>query len=113
MNFNNIEQIHKQIILDLTIRTLERDRKHIGNFKMQRAFEMWFDSKVNEMYNELKNIKVDLGKNGVKLQGSKLDGDFTVYSVIEKGVVSEKRYSNIALKNHCEVEVKRLLGLTN
>jgi len=36
---------HRQIILDLTIRTLERESKHLGELKMQRAFEMWIDEK--------------------------------------------------------------------
>ncbi|WP_140422951.1 hypothetical protein [Ureibacillus sinduriensis] len=79
---------------------------------MQRAFDMWFDNQIMMLHSDLKNIKAELGKNGVKLQGSKPDGDFTVYTIVEKGMVSEeKRYSNIALRNHCEVEIKRLLGL--
>lgn len=103
------ELAHRQIILDLTIRTLERDRKHIDDFKMQRAFEMWFDEKNMELLSELKNTKAALGRNGAKVQGSKLDGDFAEYTIIEKGIVSEKRYSNIALRNHCDNEVRRLL----
>lgn len=112
INREVVELTHKQIIIDLTIRTLERDRKYIGDFKMQRAFDMWFDSQIMKLHNDLKNIKAKLGKNGVKLQGSKPDGDFTVYIIVEKGMVSEKRYSNIALRNHCEVEIKQLLGLS-
>lgn len=112
MNINIAELIHRQIIIDLTIRTLERDRKHIADFKMQRAFETWFDTKITELHNELKNTKVELGRNGTKIQSSKPDSDFTVYTVLEKGIVSEKRYANIALKNHCENEIKKLLGLS-
>lgn len=112
MNFNIAELIHKQIILDLTIRTLERDRIQLGNFKMQRAFEMWFDTKISELHADLKHTKTELGRNGVKLQGSKaIDKDFTEYTVVEKGIVSVKKYMNIALKNWCEEEIKRLLGL--
>lgn len=111
MNFEIVEMVHKQIILDLTIRTLERDRKNLENFKMQRPFEMWFATKINELHTELKNTKAKLSRNGAKVQTSKLDGDFTVYIIVERGVVSEKRYMNIALKNWTEEEVKRILGL--
>lgn len=112
MNVKTAELIHRQIIIDLTIRTLEHDRKRIADFKMQRAFEMWFDTKIIELHNELKNTKVELGRNGTNIQSSKPDADFTVYIVLEKGIVSEKRYANIALKNHCENEIKKLLGLS-
>lgn len=112
MNFENFELVHKQIILDLTIRTMERDRKQIDNFKMKKVFEMWFDAKIIELHTYLKNIKTELGRNGVRIQASKTDGDFTIYTVVEKGIVAEKRYSNIALRNHCEEEIKRLLGLS-
>ncbi|MDN4495487.1 hypothetical protein [Ureibacillus aquaedulcis] len=79
---------------------------------MKRVFEMWFDAKIIELHTYVKNSKAELGKNGVRIQSSKKDGDFTIYTVVEKGIVSEKRYSNIALRNHCEEEIKRLLGLT-
>lgn len=38
MNNDTSQLIHKQIILDLTMRTLERDKKHVSELKMQRAF---------------------------------------------------------------------------
>lgn len=112
MTFVVEEMIHKQIILDLTIRTLERDRKQLTNFKMQRAFELWFDSKILELQNDLKEVKRELGKNGAKLQGEKkLDELLTEYTYICRGIVYTRNYMHIALKNWTEEEVKRLLGL--
>ncbi|HCG4535582.1 TPA: hypothetical protein NJY08_004427 [Salmonella enterica subsp. enterica serovar Typhi str. AG3] len=112
MNFEIEEMIHRQIILDLTIRTMERDRKQLASFKMQRAFEMWFESKIFELHNELKEVKSKLGKMGAKLQGEKkLDELMTEYTFVIRGTAYQRNYMHIALKNWTEEEVKRILGL--
>ena len=111
MNFNIAELIHRQIILDLTIRTLERDRNYITELKMQRAFDLWFESKVFELRNELKEVKSELGKLGAKQDAKKLDELMTEYTFVVKGNVFNRKYMNIALRNWTEEEVKRLLGL--
>lgn len=110
-NHNNVELVHRQIILDLTIRTLERDRKYIKDLKMYSVFELWFDAKIKELQQNLKSTKSDLYKKGIKIQSEVKDGDFTVYLIIERGQEFERRYSNIALRNWCIEETKRLLGL--
>lgn len=102
---------HRQIILDLTIRTLERDRMHIGEFKMQKAFETWFDLKVLELHMDLKAVKAELGRISAKIQAARPDGDFTIYTVVEQRRTFDLRYLNISLKNWTENEVRRLLGL--
>ena len=104
---------HRQIIIDLTIRTLERDSKHLTELKMQRAFEMWIDGKIKELHTELINIKTELGRMGAKLHPGKSEDGFTIYTITEQRRDFNVKYNNIALKNHCENEVKKLLGLTN
>ena len=112
MNFEIEEKLHKQIILGLTIRTLERDRNHLNELKMQRAFSLWFESKIAQLHYELKQVKSELGKNGVKLQSEKkVDELITEYTFIEKGNAYTRRYMNVALRNWTEEEVKRLLGM--
>lgn len=105
------ELTHRQIIIDLTIRTLERDRKFIGSFKMKKVFEAWFDTKVIELHRELKTVKTELGKLGAKIQSNRPDGDFIIYTVIEKGRDFDLKYMNIVLKNRCEDEIGELLGI--
>jgi len=102
---------HRQIILDLTIRTLERDSKHLGALKMQRAFELLIDAKIKILHSELKNIKGQLGKLGAKVHPGKSENDFTIYTITEQRREFHIKYHNIALKNHCENEIKRVLGL--
>ena len=102
---------HRQIILDLTIRTLERDSKHLTELKMQRAFEVWIDGKIKELHTELRNVKGELGRMGAKVHPGKPDDGFTIYTITEQRRDFNVKYNNIALKNHCENEVKKLLGL--
>lgn len=103
--------LHRQIIINLTIRTLERDRKHLTNIKMRVAFDLWMDKQVKELHQSLKQIKSELGKQGVKIQSEKVEDLFTVFTIVEKGKAFERKYNNVVLKNWCEEEVKRLLGL--
>ncbi|MGE7919812.1 hypothetical protein ACQKM9_12795 [Viridibacillus sp. NPDC093762] len=35
--------VHNAIILELTIRNLERDKKHMGNLKVNFAFKAWIE----------------------------------------------------------------------
>ena len=106
-----MERIHRQIVLDLTIRTLERDRKYINHLKMHRAFENWYEEKIKELNTELRKTKSDLYKQGAKILTQTVDGDFTIYEILDRGSTYERRYSNIALRNWCEEETKRLLEL--
>lgn len=111
MNINVAEIIHRQIVVDLTIRTLERERKHLNNLKMKNAFALWIDKTNKELKENLRNIKNQLNRQGVKIQSEVVEGDFTLYTIIDKGRAYERKYNNIALRNWCEEEVKRVLGL--
>ncbi|MBB5148675.1 hypothetical protein [Ureibacillus thermosphaericus] len=112
MNSETNNLIHKQIILDLTIRTLERDSKYIKKLKLHYAIEEWISAKIKELQNDLKTVKSQLYKFGVKIQSeNRLDESFTEYIVLERGLKFELKYSNIALRNWVNEEAKRLLGL--
>lgn len=110
-NLDDFQFVHKQIILDLTIRTFERDRKFIKDLKMHSAFELWFEAKIKELKDDLRILRSTLNKKGIKIQSEEKEGEFTIYKVIERGQIYERRYSNIALRNWCSEETKRLLGL--
>ncbi|WP_421663700.1 hypothetical protein [Lysinibacillus telephonicus] len=112
IDFNISELIHRQIILDLTIRTFERDRKHLSNLKMHKALEDWYEVKIKELQNDLRKTKSDLSKQGVKIQSeTKIDELITEFGILEKGNLLPRRYMNIALRNWVEEETRRVLGL--
>lgn len=111
MNYEAADLIHRQIILDLTIRTLERDRKHLNDLKMKVAFELWMDKSIKDLKELLKTMKSQLSRQGIKIQSEIVEEGFTVYTILDKGKAFERRYNNIALRNWCEEEIKRLLGI--
>ncbi|WP_421664352.1 hypothetical protein [Lysinibacillus telephonicus] len=80
--------------------------------KMQSAFEIWFDKKIKELQQELKEVKSQLLKSGIKIQSeTKVNQLITEYVIIDRGNIYTQRYMNIALRNWVEEEIKRLLGL--
>lgn len=103
--------VHRQIVIDLTIRTLERDWKYIETFKIHNALYDWIEVKVKDLKQDLRMVKSQLSKMGVRIQSEKRDGDFTVFEVLVRGTIFKKRYMNVALFNWVNEEVKRLLGL--
>lgn len=111
----NMEQrklVHKQIILDLTIRTLERDRKLIDNLKSQIALEAWFEAKLSEVRKDKIKVKKQLYLQGIRVENEKREDDFaTSYEVLCKGTTEIIKYSNIALRNWTNEEIQRLLGI--
>lgn len=111
----NIEQrklVHKQIILDLTIRTLERDRQLINHLKSEIALNAWFMEKIKQVMREKINIKRQLYKQGIRIENEKKEDDFaTSYEILCKGTTEIIRYSNIALRNWTNEEIKRLLNI--
>lgn len=111
----NMEQhklVHQQIILDLTIRTLERDRKLIDNLKSKMALNAWFEAKIVEAMKDKKKLKSELYKQGIRVENEKREDDFaTSYEVLCRGTIEIIRYSNIALRNWTNEEIQRLLGI--
>ena len=103
--------IHRFIILEVLLKTLERDQQHLNDLKMADVFNEWYTLKNNETFEELKNVKSKLYKAGCKIEKGKNDGMFTEYIVVIRGKTETKRYSNIALRNWVREETKRLLNL--
>lgn len=112
IDFNAAELIHKHIILDLTKRTLERDLNHLNDIKMNRPLAMWMEQQIIVVQNELREVKSQLGKSGIKVQAEiRIDKDITEYVIMDKGTEHHSRYMNIALKNKVDDEIKRLLNV--
>jgi hypothetical protein len=104
--------IHNLIILELTLKTLELDKKKLTGLKMAPVLEKWYEEKSNEVFATIREVKKDLLKDGCKIDSSYTnDGDFSEYTVLLRGESHSLRYSNIALRNWCREEMKRLLGM--
>lgn len=105
------DDIHRYIVLEVFLKTLERNRDHLSQLKMKDVFEEWYNSKINETFQELKNLRDFLYKKGCKIEKQKSDEMMTYYFVLFRGYDETRSYSNIALRNWVSEEMKRLLGM--
>lgn len=105
------DKIHNYIILEVTLRTIERDRKHLGGLKMHSVLEEWYDEKINQVFKEQKEVRDFLYKLGCKIDKLSTDEFATEYQILYRGRVETRRYGNIALRNWVSQEMRRLLGM--
>ncbi|MGE7621668.1 hypothetical protein ACQKMD_01075 [Viridibacillus sp. NPDC096237] len=113
INYEAEAQVHNAIILGLTIRTLERDKKHMDNLKADFAFKAWIEEELKNLFKDLRDVNRTLGMHGMKVMEETKDIDeyFVAYFVKTRGNDKEKRYSKVALRNKVNEEVKMRLGL--
>ena len=105
------DDIHRYIILELFLKTLERDKNHLNQLKMSKTFEEWYDVKINETFQEFKKMKDYLYKKGCKIKKKSSDDFITEYFILFRGMNETRSYGNIALRNWVSQEMKRLLGM--
>ncbi|WP_342573685.1 hypothetical protein MHH37_15550 [Solibacillus sp. FSL K6-1781] len=103
--------IHRYIVLELFLKTLERDRDHVSKLKMKDVFDAWYESKINETFQEFKKLRDSLYKKGCKIEKQKSDEMMTYYFILFRGYDETRSYSNIALRNWVSEEMKRVLGM--
>ena len=105
------DDIHRYIVLELFLKTLERDRDCISELKMRDVLEEWYDSKINETFHEFKKLRDFLYKKGCKIEKQKSDDYMTYYFILFRGYDETRSYGNIALRNWVSEEMKRILGM--
>ncbi|MGE7623814.1 hypothetical protein ACQKMD_12335 [Viridibacillus sp. NPDC096237] len=83
--------VHKAIILELTMRTLERNKKYMSQLKSHFAFELWIDEELRKLHKDLRDVNRTLGMHGLKVmeETKKIDE----YFIRSKGNNQELRYS--------------------
>lgn len=105
------DDIHRYIVLEMFLKTLERDKNHLSQLKMGNVLEEWYDSKINEIFHEFKKMKDSLYKKGCKIDKQKSDDMMTYYFILYRGYEETRSYGNIALRNWVAQEMKRVLGM--
>lgn len=105
------DDIHRYIVLELFLKTLERDRSHLSELKMNRVLEQWYDLNINETFQQFKKLRDFLYKKGCKVEKKNSDDFMTYYFILIRGTDETRSYSNIALRNWVEEEMKRILGM--
>lgn len=105
------DDIHRYIVLEMFLKTLERDRDHLSQIKMKDVFEEWYNTKINDTFQEFKKLRDSLYKKGCKIEKQKSDDFMTYYFILFRGYDETRSYSNIALRNWVSEEMKRVLGM--
>ena len=103
--------IHRYIVLEMFLKTLERDRDHLSKLKMKDVFDAWYNSTINETFQEFKKFRDSLYKKGCKIEKQNSDEMMTYYFILFRGYDETRSYSNIALRNWVSEEMKRVLGM--
>jgi len=105
------DDIHRYIVLELFLKTLERDRKHLNELKMAEVLKDWYDLKINETFHDFKKQKDDLYKKGCKIEKHQSDDFMTEYFILFRSKTESRRYNNHALRNWVTEEMRRILGM--
>ena len=109
MNFS--DDIHRFIILEMFLKTLDRDKLHVAQLKMGKILDEWYDQKSNETFQDLKKLRDYLYKQGCKIEKQRSDEFVTEYFVLFRGVTETRTYTNIAIRNWVSHEMRRVLGM--
>lgn len=109
MNFS--DDIHRFIILEMFLKTLDRDKLYVSQLKMGKILEEWYDQKSHETFQDLKKLRDYLYKQGCKIEKQRSDEFVTEYFVLFRGVTETRTYTNIAIRNWVSQEMRRVLGM--
>lgn len=105
------DDIHRYIILELFLKTLERDKNHLNELKMAEIIKEWYDLKINKTFQDFKKLKDVLYKKGCKIEKHQSDDFMTEYFILFRGKTETRRYNNYALRNWVTEEMRRVLGM--
>lgn len=95
--------LHKFVILDLAIQSLQRDFSVIENLKMCRVYMSMIEKLLKAINNEHYNIKRDLTKDKIKIvKWEKVSEYFSDLTITTPGEDMVLRYANQALKKQVE-----------
>lgn len=103
--------IHRFIILEMFLKTLDRDKQYVAQLKMGKILEEWYDQKCHETFQDLKKLRDYLYKQGCKIEKQRSDEFVTDYFVLFRGVTETRTYTNIAIRNWVTQEMRRVLGM--
>lgn len=103
--------LHKYLLLELAIKSLQIDYQKVENFKMKIVFLPLLDSLLKELRLEYFNLKRQLAQQRIRVVGWKhVDEYFSDVQVATAGNDVVLRYANQALKTQVE---KMLTNLIN
>jgi hypothetical protein len=107
INFEQRQLLHRFIVFDMAIQSLQRDYKVIENLKMSKVYVPILDNLLKAISNDYYNLKRLLAKDKIKIvKWKKTNEYFSDVVVTTAGEDQVFTYANQALKT----QVERLLN---
>lgn len=95
--------LHKYVIYDMAVQTLQRDYKVIENLKMSNVYLPILDKLLDDITQECYNSKRLLAKDKIRVvKWEKIDEYFSDLTVATAGEDLVLTYANMALKTQVE-----------
>ena len=103
MSFEQRQLLHKFVVHDMAVQSLQRDYKVIENLKMSKVYLTILDNTLKTIANDYYNLKRLLAKDKIRIvRWEKHDDNFSDLIVATAGEDAVLRYANQALKTQVE-----------
>ncbi|MEB2301596.1 aconitate hydratase [Lysinibacillus xylanilyticus] len=104
---NERQLLHKYLLLELAVKSLQSDYQKVEQFKMKTVFLPLMDTLLKELRQELFKLKLELTQLRIRVVGwQPVDDYFSDVQVATSGNDVVLRYANQALKTQVEKLLK-------
>jgi hypothetical protein len=110
----SLPYFESMIYLPMIIIIMERDRVvfESADFKLRRPYINIIEKSIKSAQKDLKETKLYLRKNNMKIIKGNRDKDCTEYSFFYGGYEQRRRYLNVRLRNRTEELLDVYLNMT-
>lgn len=103
MTFEQRDLLHRFVIHDMAIQSLQRDYKVVENLKMSNVYMPILDRLLKAITNDYYNLKRQLAKDKIRVvKWGKVDEHFSDLTIATAGENETLRYAKQALKTQVE-----------
>lgn len=103
ISFEQRRLLHKYVVYDMAVQTLQRDYKVIENLKMSKVYLPVLDKLLDDISQECYNSKRLLAKDKIRVvRWKKTDEYFSDLIIVTAGEDLILTYANMALKTQVE-----------
>lgn len=103
MTFEQRELLHKHVIYDMAVKSLQHDYRAIESLKMGKVYLPFLDKLLKDISHEYYDTKRLLAKDKIKIvRWEKVDKNFSDLTVTTAGEDQVLTYANMALKTQVE-----------
>lgn len=103
MTFEQRELLHKHVVYDMAVKSLQQDYQKIEGLKMGKVYLPMLDKLLKDLSHDYYDSKRLLAKDKIKIvRWDKVDKNFSDLTVTTAGEDQVLTYANMALKTQVE-----------